>query len=224
MRVLQVVALWMPIALLGLAAPAESQPVDLREQRARPVWMSLEISPALQPAGLDQQYSERHPAWFEPGPGPGRATIRVAGAEMERLLAGYDPVPGSFSDYVWTFDVETGQVLSATLDGTLRQRLDWGFLSTRVRADISARLSTLTPAGFQPPHSRFGHVLFESCSVGEAGCTLVAPHPYDRETGYVNAVGAITARAVGGITTRTFCPLGEAVFSEMRTDTSVSAR
>lgn len=224
LQLIRVVALWLPVALAGFASPAASGPMDLHEQRSRPVWVALEISPRHLPASLDHHYSERRPAWFEPGPGEGRVTIRVPGAEMERLLASFDPVPGSFDDYVWIFDVESGHVLSASVEGALLQNLDWGMIRTHVQAQIAAHMTTLRAAGFLPPRSRFGQLLFEHCGSRSPDCNLVAPRPYDPDTGYVNAVGSIEARAMGGITTQTFSPLGEAVFSEMRTDTAVSAR
>lgn len=212
------------IVVAGLPLPASARPVDLTERRARPVQVAIEISPPHLPARLDHHYSDRRPAWLEPGPGPDEVTIRVPGPEMERLLASYDPVPGSFEDYVWVFESETGHVLSATLHGALFQRVEWGFLSTRVEAGIAASMSTLRAAGFLPPRSRWGHVLFEHCVSLEDECSVVPPRPYDPSTGYVNAVGSLRAMAIGGFRVVTFSPLGEAVFTEMRADTAVSAR
>jgi hypothetical protein len=213
------------LALQLLAARTGSaQPLDLGERRARPIQVAIEISPQELPAQLDHQYSERAVAWFEPGPGPGQATVRIAGGEVERLLQACDPVPGSFGEFVWVFDTATGHVLSATLDGAFRQRVDIGPLHTHVRAEISARMSTLERAGFLRPRSRMGHVVFEHCDAGDAGCNTVAPRALDPFTGYVNAVGKITATVAGGIRTETYSPLGEAVFTEMHADTAVSAR
>ena len=45
-------------------------------------------------------------------------------------------------------------------------------------------------------------------------CTVVYPARYDGETGYVNAVGRVTARSAG-LEVRSFSPLGEAIFSEL---------
>ena len=43
---------------------------------------------------------------------------------------------------------------------------------------------------------------------------MISPTRYDPLTGYVNAVGHVTARS-GGITVHSFSPLGEAIFSEI---------
>ena len=224
MRIAALAWLMLFTALAGGTPLATAEPLDLGERRARPVRVAFEISPSHLPARLDHQYSALAPAWFEPGPAPGQATVRVAGPDYEEVVASSDPVPGSFGDFVWIFDVETGHVLSATLTGAFYQRVDWGFLKTRVQAKIVARMTTLRAAGFQPPRTLFGRVLFDHCGGSDAECDMVAPRPYDHATGYVNAVGSISVRAVAGLATETFSPLGEAVFTEMREDTAVSAR
>ncbi len=224
MRIAVLARLLLFTALAGGTPHATADPLDLGEPRARPVLVAFEISPSHLPAQLDHQYSELAPAWFEPGPGAGHATVRVAGLEYEKVVASFDPVPGSFGDFVWIFDVESGHVLSATLTGAFYQRLDLGFLKTRVKANIVARMTTLRAAGFQPPRSLFGKVLFDHCWSRDAECNLVASRPYDAATGKVNAIGSISVTALGGLVTETFSPLGEAVFTEMREDTSVSAR
>lgn len=211
------------LAICAVAFAGSAEPLRLAERRARPVHVAIEISPPDLPARLDHHYSERGVAWFEPGPGPDQATVRIDGAELERMLASSDPVPGSFGDYVWVFDVATGHVLSASVTGAFLQRLDWGLMRTRVRADVSARMTTLEPAGFRAPRTWLGHVLFEHCAGLEAGCNTVPPRALDPATGYVNAVGKITAVVAGGFHTDTYSPLGEAVFTEMRSDTAVSA-
>lgn len=224
MRIAGIAALVWTIVVAGLPLAVAARPVDLTERRARPVQVALEVSPPNLPARLDHQYSDLVPAWLEPGPGPGKVTIRVPGREMERLLSAYEPVPGSFEDYVWIFESETGHVLSATLHGAFYERVKWGFLSTRVEADIVASMTTLEAAGFLPPRAKWGHVLFEHCVGLDADCSVVPPQPYDPHTGYVNAVGSLRAAAIGGFGVVTFSPLGEAVFTEMRADTAVSAR
>ena len=45
-------------------------------------------------------------------------------------------------------------------------------------------------------------------------CTLVPARPYDRLSGYVNAVGEIRA-TTGSLEVDSFSPLGEAIFSEV---------
>jgi hypothetical protein len=214
-------------AVLVACVPVSSavaEPLHLDERRARPIHVAIELSPPELPARLDHHYSERVVAWFEPGPGPARATVRIAGTDMERVLRSYDPVAGSFGDYVWIFDTLTGHVLSASLDGAFHQRLDWGPMHTQVRADVSARMSTLQMAGHLAPRRRMGHAVFEHCLIEDADCHTVAPRPLDPTTGYVNAVGKLVVEVVGSLGTQTFSPLGEAVFTEMRSDTAVSAR
>ncbi|MGH0033286.1 MAG: hypothetical protein ACQGVC_26150 [Myxococcota bacterium] len=212
------------IALLLANAPATARPLDLNERRARPIRVAIEISPSHLPARLDHSYSERGPAWFEPGPGPGHVTVRITGADLEQMLRHSEPVPGSFSDYIWIFEAATGHVLSATVDGAFYKRVDFGLVKSRVQASISARMSTLRASGFMPPRWRMGNVLFEHCLAGQHGCSTVVPLPLDPATGYVNAVGKISVRALGGVRTETYSPLGEAVFTEMRAETAVSAR
>ena len=223
MRIASTAGLLILFVLLG-ATPAAAQPMNLKEMRARPVRVAFEISPSHLPARLDHQYSERVPGWFEPGPGEGQATIRIAGPDVERALHHSQPVPGSFGDFVWIFEVESGHVLSATVSGAFLQRLDWGLMETDVKANIRARMTTLRSAGFTAPRSQLGHVVFDHCGQGDAQCSMVAPRAYDLTTGYVNAVGSISVTAVGGLGTDTFSPLGEAVFMEMPADTAVSAR
>ena len=210
--------------IAAVAAAAAAEPVDLRERRARPVQVAFEISPPHLPAQLDHHYSERALAWLEPGPGAGEVTIGVSGPDMERVLAAFEPVPGSFGDFVWIFDAATGHVLSARLVGAFHQHLSLGFLRTTVVADVVARMTTLHGAGFLPPRAQLGHVLFEHCAGDDAQCNVVAPRAYDPATGYVNAVGSISARSIGGLGAETFSPLGEAVFNELREDSAVSAR
>jgi len=221
------IAAWVRFLLvssLAVGSAAAGEPLDLGDLRARPVRVAFEISPPELPAQLDHHYSDLAPAWFEPGPGPSQATVRVSGHDFEKVIESFDPVPGSFGDFVWVFDVETGHVVSASLSGAVQQQLQWGFLKTRVRADIETHLTTLRASGFQTPRATLGQLVFEHCDERDPDCQLVALRAFDHVTGYVNAVGSISAKTVGGLETQSFCPLGEALFSEMPADTAVSAR
>ena len=76
-------------------------------------------------------------------------------------------------------------------------------------------MSTAAPAGFAPARRILGHPLRAFCDESSEGpCTLVPARPYDRETGYVNAVGPLEIdSAVKSFST--FSSLGEAIFEEI---------
>lgn len=218
------------LALLLSQAAASAEPMDLTDPQPRWVSVRFEVSPAQNPGQLDTIYSQDFPAWFAPDPMEDRVRVTVDGGIVEQyLLAEHGPVEGSFSDYVWVFESSTGHVVSATVVGKLIKMLDWGLFTSEVEASIRIQMATrsesgaLAAAGFTPPRSRLGQLLFQFCtpSDGEA-CTLVSAAPYDAASGYVNAVGPISARSAG-VTTRAFSPLGEARFSEISATPSVSA-
>jgi hypothetical protein len=59
-----------------------------------------------------------------------------------------------------------------------------------------------------------GQQVFGYCDeAGGQACNVVSANGYDSTSGYVNAVGELSVR-FGDLNLRTFCPLGEAVFSE----------
>jgi hypothetical protein len=205
---------WVVACLIHGASPVDAEPLDLRDAQPRAVRVVFEASPPDAPGGLDRHYGQPAHAWFEPSLDPGRAVARVPASEMERVLERHQAVPGSFSDFVWLFDVASGHVLSARVSGSFVKEVDWGFFSTRVVTDTATELGTLFRAGFRAPRSRFGHLIFEFCSE-ERDCTPVPPRPYDPFTGYVNAVGAIAASTALGPGSVTFSPLGEAIWSEV---------
>lgn len=193
--------------------PVGAEPLDLHDGLPRPVQVVFEVSPSDAPGRLDADYGDPAPGWFEPGPVAGQVTVRVRAAEMERVVRRHQPVPGSFSDFVWVFEVETGHVLSARVTGQFLKQVDWGFFSTHVVTETETLLGTRIRAGFRPPRTRLGHLVFEFC-IEEQECTDVPPRPYDPFTGYVNAVGSIDARALAGTRSVSFSPLGEAIWSE----------
>jgi hypothetical protein len=140
--------------------------------------------------------------------------IVIAGGVVERsLFRDLQPKPGTFSDFIWLFDTASGEVLHARLEGTLIESVDWGLFSTSTEARIRVSMSTARAAGYRPPRHLFGHSIFRFCVHG-AQCRLVPAVPLDPERGYVNAVGAIEVESLIGVSTESFSPLGEAVFSE----------
>jgi hypothetical protein len=187
----------------------------LGDARPRRVHVQFEVSSSDRPGLLDATYSEPFEGWIEPGD-DGTIHVRVAGAVLERgLLRDRNPLPGSFSDYLWVFDTRTGEVLSASFSGTLVHPLRWGFGTTEVETRVEAHMTTTRPGGFRRPSFVWGHRLRAFCNEPEsARCTLVSARGYQADRGYVNAVGflRIDSRFVSF---STFSALGEARFSEL---------
>jgi len=199
---------------MAWSVAGSADPLDLHDARPRPIRVAFEISPTERPDAQNVVYSEAFAAWLEPGAAAGQVRVRVPGSAMERLLAKFDPVPGSFGEYVWTFDAASGEVLSAGFEGRLWQNVDFGFFRTSVETRIEVQVGTGAAIGFRQPYTELGQVVVDVCEPGSPGCTRVAPAPLDPRTGHVNAVGTIRASAIGGLGALTFSPLGEAVFSE----------
>jgi len=196
------------------AAARAAEPMDLRDPQPRWISVRFENSPSDRPGQLATDYAAELPAWFEPDGASNRVRVSIAGSAVEtgwfrqqRLRA------GSFSDFVWTFDVSSGEVLSARLRGTFIRRLDFGVFGSDIDLPFEAEMTTRSTVGFEAGRRTLGQLVFPLCERAERGCTLVAPVRYDPRTGYVNAVGSIVARAVG-VVARTFSPLGEAIFAE----------
>jgi len=210
-------ALLQSLLVAGIVSPdlAMAEPMDLSDPRPRWVSVSFEDSPPQQPGRLDTLYSPGLPAWLE-SEAPGRVRVTLARTLVEQtLMAANDPKPGSFGDFVWVFDASSGHVISARLTGTIRNTLDWGLFRSTVETDIRIDLDTRRPAGFEHPRHLLGQQLFDFCDGADLDrCTPVVGVPYERDRGYVNAVGKIDARS-RGMHVETFAPLGEAVFSEV---------
>ncbi len=204
------------LAISGAVASAHAGPMDLGNLEPRWVHVAFEVSPHDRPGQVDSVYTSVTRAWFEPADVPGQVNVTVPGPVVERmLLARYNPQAGSFGDFVWSFDARTGHVVSATLRGALLRRLDFGFLTAEVEADIQASMDTESVAGYTPARRFLGQLIFAHCAdPNPARCTLVQPAEYDETRGYVNAVGSLIVR-YHGLTLHTFSPLGEAVFSEL---------
>ena len=119
-------------------------------ENAEPRWITVrfEISPPDRPLQTNAHYTADLPAWLEPGALPGEVRVTVAGHLVEQhLLRGQEPVPGSFSNFVWTFDGRTRHVRSAEVSGVLVQRLRIGLSDLTVKAPIRVSMDTAKPAG-----------------------------------------------------------------------------
>jgi hypothetical protein len=216
-----VVALrWIALAALiglaaGQAATAGADPMDLLDTGPRTVYVRFEVSPASHPGQRDAVYTRAFAARLEPGPGPGEVQVTVPGHVVEQhLLPNQRPRPGSFSDFVWIFDAETGHVRSATVSGTLVHRVGGSLASWDVDASIQVKMDTLSTAGFRSPGRVMGRMVHRFCADTDASrCTLVPARSFDPASGYVNAVGDVMARS-GPLRVHSFSPLGEAIFSE----------
>ena len=136
---------WLILGILSSSAWAE--PMRLGDPTPRWVFIQFENSPRDRPDLLDGRYTEPFSAWLEPDD-LGRVTVRVSGAVLEEsLFRENDPVAGSFSDFLWVFDERSGDVLSAEFSGVFAYEIDWGFLSSRVKARVQARMATTPPGG-----------------------------------------------------------------------------
>lgn len=205
-------------SIAWLVAPGSalsSEALDLSDPTPRWVTVSFELSPHAEPGRLRAVFSPALPAWLEPAPTPGRMRLVVDGGVAERhLLPGKRPKPGSFSDFEWIFDTASGAVLSARLSGVLLQTMDLGITTAETETRFFVQLASDRAAGFKRARRLVGHELFGFCDDARSSrCTRVAGTRLDPETGWVNAVGEVTAYA-GPFAVRAFCPLGEAIFRE----------
>lgn len=206
--------LW--FACLALAPAAGAASLDLANPAPRWVAVAFEISPREHPSRLRASYTRRLPARLSPGANAGELEIRVAGNLVEQfLLIGHSPIPGSFGDFVWTFDARTGHVQSAALNGAVEREVGWGFASWTAEARIDVRMSTREAVSFRVAELA-GETVHRICRQPSANCTRMEPTALDPDTGYVNAVGSIRADT-GPLRVESFSPLGEAIFSEIET-------
>lgn len=203
---------WLILGIFSTAVSAE--PMRLGDSTPRWVVIQFENSPRDRPDLLDGPYTEPFSAWLEPDE-HGHVTVRLSGEVLEKnLFRENDPVAGSFSDFLWVFDKQTGDVLSAEFSGIFAYEFDWGFATSLVNAKVQARMATTRQAGFQAPRRVLDKVLIGYCDdVESLRCQAVRPLPYDASRGYVNAVGYLS---IDSPFKRfdTFSALGEARFSE----------
>jgi len=207
-------------ATASAAAPrrALARPLDLADARARTIEVRFERSPRSDPATLDADYGRAVLAHFEVLPS-GLARITIEGAlAAAHLFEGERVRPESFGDFVWLIDRDTGDVVDARFEGVIERAVDWGFATTLTEARVRARMNTLEPAGIRAPRHVFGNRVFAHCDpsreTDEDDCRRVDAVRFDRERGYVNAVGVLEVETGLGIGASTFSPLGEALLLE----------
>jgi hypothetical protein len=198
--------------------------MDLHDPTPREVEVEFEVSPRDHPGQLDAVYTPRLPGWLRPHPTPGWVQVEVSGPAIEQvLMASEDPKPGSFREFAWVFDAESGRVVAATLEGVVYRQVRLGPFHSRLEAAIRVLMTTDQPVGFRPPRGLLGNRIFDACAGADSDpCTLVEPARYDSTTGYVNAVGRIYARSAK-VATETFSSLGEARFFERSGRPAVAA-
>ena len=210
----------MRVLLLGLLlllppASGSADPVDFGNPAPRWVDIMFEVSPRDRPGQVDTHYTPKIRAWLEAADTE-RIRVTVDRSDVERFLVADDnPIAGSFSDFVWIFEAESGEVLSASVSGEIVKELDWGLFDSKVRAAIEIDMATRRSVGFKPPRRWMGQDFFATCrTVEEKHCTQVRASDYDPERGYVNAVGDLRVR-FGEVELLTFSPLGEAKLYEV---------
>ncbi|MBJ22515.1 MAG: hypothetical protein CL933_24150 [Deltaproteobacteria bacterium] len=213
-----------------LAQQAAARPLDLTDPSPRWIEVHFEVSPADEPGSLDQEWSAPRPGYLEPDPGssPVALRIRIPADQIESHLRsiGTDAIVGSFSEFVWTLDPETGHVLEAAMTGRVRERLRFGPIRASAQVEIRVEMTTSARAGFEPGHGIMGVNTNRFCvpDHSRAHCVGVDPVRFDPTRGYVNAVGSVSARTpLAEI--RAFSPLGEVKFLERaapETETVVS--
>src|SRR5262249_49097944 len=148
------------VCLLGAdpgAVAADARPMDPSRLESR--WVAMQVIRGA-PGTPEVHLSEPALAWYEVGPEKTQRTVRVPGLEVERvLMPDRHPVDGSFSDFVWIFDVETGDVLSASLSGELNQPIRLGPLQMSSRVSIAVDLNTFVVGGYTPVRELGGQTM-----------------------------------------------------------------
>jgi hypothetical protein len=219
---------WWLGALLGLLVGVPSivfaEPLTLSVARPREVVVRFEVSPREAPAQLKTTYSQGFRAFVEPGLDVSQMRIVIPSHTVEAFLLGdQNPIPKSFSDFVWTFDTETGHVVSARLSGRVTPQLDWGLVNSETQADIEIEMGTARIGGFKRPLRLLGQLVFRFCNQpDDSSCQLVEAMPLDRSTGYVNAVGEVWVRSPI-LDLWNFSPMGEAIFRELDSERELFA-
>jgi hypothetical protein len=209
------------LGLVGLAATAQAEAIDLSDPTPRWIVVAFEVSPPESPGRLDADWSEPRRAYLEPAASADQVRIRIPAADVEAQLrsTGTDIVPGSFSEFVWTLERSTGHVLAAELTGRVREHLRLGLFDTALEVDIHVEMTTRARAGFRSAKGALGIETHDYCSHDTPldGCVFVEARQLDPARGYVNAVGRLEA-ATPMIEVQTFSPLGEVRFSERTAD------
>lgn len=209
---------WVGLSLgVVFAVSASADPLDVSDATARWIQVRFEVSPKDEPGSLDRRWSVPRPAYLVAGLSSREVQIRVPAEVIEAQLrsTGTDAVRGSFSEFVWILDRETGHVTAASLTGRVRESLRLGPFKSSARVDIRVTMSTKQTGGFLPGGGVFGLQTHRFCSPipGHRACSAVPAIRYDPIRGYVNAIGEVRAsHALAEF--RAFSPLGEAEFSE----------
>ena len=138
------VQLGMLLLALSAGTAIAAGPLDLNDPTPRWVDVRFEISPPNRPGQLDSKWSGLRAAYVDPAAGPGIVEIRIPAEEMEAHLrsTGTDAIAGTFSEFVWTFDRETGHVLAAEMRGRVREQVRFGFIRTSATVDIQVEMTT----------------------------------------------------------------------------------
>lgn len=192
--------------------------MDLADTSARPIFVQFKMLEADTPEGVSDMFSEPFLAQRRSIGEEGHFSVSVPGSAIEKLMWSHDAEPGTFSEFVWTFDSISGEVVSAVISGVVNKKVDFGFFDAEVDARIEIRMDTLTPAGEGKPRNFMGHEISKFCDdPTSADCRFVEPVDYDTATGLVRAVGSLSAGA-SVFTTRTLAPFGKAIFSEVEED------
>ncbi len=201
---------------LCVQTAALAEPLNLFDRTPREIVVAFENSPRDFPAQMNTSYSQDFRAFLEPGLVASEVRVVIPARTVEEHLLGDQmPVRESFSDFVWTFDVESGHVLSARLTGRVRPKIDWGFMTTRTQADIEVEMGTARIGGFKRPLRVMGQLVFRYCSsIEDTSCQFVPAAPLDSLTGYVNAIGQVWVRSAF-VDLWNFSPMGEAIFREL---------
>jgi len=211
---------------------AMERPLDLADATPRAVRVRFEVSSAEEPGRLDALWSVARRAWLEPLPEQSLVRIHVPSVEVEAQLrsTGTQPIDGSFSDFVWLIDPETGEVLEATLTGRVRESIRLGPIHTSALVRIDVEMSTARVAGFTPGRGLLGLRTNRVCqpdprAEDDSDCVGVPAVPFDPTRGYLNAVGRVRAASTFA-TIEAFSPLGEIQLTEsapVGTDVIVTA-
>jgi hypothetical protein len=209
------------LACVLFAQGAIGEPLDLQDKTSRWIEVRFEVSPSDEPGRLDNRWSSVRAAYLESDSDSSIVRIRIPTAEIEAHLGttGTEAVPGSFSDFVWTLDSNSGHVLAAELTGRVRERFSFGLIRTSALVEIRVEMTTHDVGGFLPDEGFFGLRTNAYCSPApeSSGCIAVFPVRFDPDSGYVNAVGTVVA-ATGVAKIRAFSPLGEVRFHERGLD------
>lgn len=200
------------LVVLLLLAPSSGQgaPLNLQDSSPRSVLVQFETSATVDL--YDQQYSDAIPAFLFPN-GDGTIRVGVLAPDVEDHLTGgtgQGIIPGSFTNYVWTFDPTSNHVLTAIVSG----QLVLGVVGEPTGVGIVQELTTFgrEPIGYSPEMVGRGILDLVCSPATDPDCIEVERVPYQPDTGYVRAFGAITFGEPFAI--QLLSSFGEAIFSE----------